>query len=332
MSANRLLSPRRLRALLLSAVLLSVSTLSSAAALIFSVNLAPPALPVYAQPLCPGPGYIWTPGYWAYGPNGYFWVPGTWVLAPYAGALWTPGYWGWANGLYVWNAGYWGPHVGFYGGVNYGFGYFGTGFQGGYWRGGAFYYNRAAANVNVTSIHNTYNTTIVNNNINRVSYNGGTGGVTTRPTAQEETFARETHQTATQAQMRHEETSAGNREMLASVNQGKPAIAATPRPGAFNHANAVSAEGAPKRERSVQQGQGQGQRRVQTNTAQGGGQEQNHGGNRQKTSTREGGQPQGQPHPQGQRGQGQPHGQGQARGEGGRGEGRGEGGGGGRER
>ena len=68
------------------------------------------------QPLIPGPGYIWTPGYWAWGDNGYFWVPGTWVLPPAVGLLWTPGYWAWSAGSYIWNAGYWGPHIGFYGG------------------------------------------------------------------------------------------------------------------------------------------------------------------------------------------------------------------------
>ena len=78
-----------------------------------SVHIGPPALPVYPQPICPGPGYLWTPGYWAYGADGYYWVPGTWVMAPTPGLLWTPGYWGWAGGLYVWHAGYWGPHVGF---------------------------------------------------------------------------------------------------------------------------------------------------------------------------------------------------------------------------
>ena len=58
-------------------------------------EFAPPVLPVYVQPPCPQPGWMWTPGYWAYGPDGYYWVPGTWVPAPYVGALWTPGYWGW---------------------------------------------------------------------------------------------------------------------------------------------------------------------------------------------------------------------------------------------
>ena len=112
-----------------------------------SINIAPPILPVYVQPALPAPGYIWSPGYWAYGDDGYYWVPGTWVLPPEPGLLWTPGYWGWGDGVYLWHGGYWGPHVGFYGGVNYGFGYGGVGFQGGYWRGGAYFYNRSVVNV-----------------------------------------------------------------------------------------------------------------------------------------------------------------------------------------
>ena len=103
---------------------------------------APPELPTYDQPPAPGEGYIWTPGYWAFGRGGYYWVPGAWVLAPYDGALWTPGYWGDGPQGYFWNAGYWGPEVGYYGGINYGFGYFGIGFWGGYWRDHHFWYNR----------------------------------------------------------------------------------------------------------------------------------------------------------------------------------------------
>ena len=71
-----------------------------------SVRIGPPALPVYEQPLCPGPGYLWTPGYWAWDDvDGYYWVPGTSVVAP-VGLLWTPGYWGWNDDVYAWNAGY----------------------------------------------------------------------------------------------------------------------------------------------------------------------------------------------------------------------------------
>jgi hypothetical protein len=107
-----------------------------------TVGIAPPAIPVYVQPVCPGDGYIWTPGYWQYTDDGYQWVDGAWVLAPYTGALWTPGYWGYGPAGYFWNAGYWGPTIGYYGGINYGFGYFGVGFYGGYWNGGHFFYNR----------------------------------------------------------------------------------------------------------------------------------------------------------------------------------------------
>ena len=124
-----------------------------------SVAIAPPAIPVYAQPIAPGDGYIWTPGYWAWNGEGYEWVDGAWVVAPYVGALWTPGYWGYGPGGYLWNAGYWGPTVGYYGGINYGFGYFGIGFYGGYWGGGRFWYNRAYCNFGHGGhgFHNVYN-------------------------------------------------------------------------------------------------------------------------------------------------------------------------------
>ena len=95
----------------------------------------PPAIPIYEQPYCPTPGYIWTNGYWAWDGYGYYWVPGVWVSPPRIGLLWTPGYWGYRGGRYLYNDGYWGPTVGFYGGINYGYGYFGRGYYGGQWRG-----------------------------------------------------------------------------------------------------------------------------------------------------------------------------------------------------
>jgi len=209
-----------------------------------SVHIGPPPLPVYAQPVCPGPGYIWTPGYWAYGPDGYYWVPGTWVMAPRVGFLWTPGYWGWAGGVYIWHGGYWGPHVGFYGGINYGFGYGGVGFVGGYWNHGVFAYNTAVTHVNTTVIHNTYvNKTVINNNVtvNRTSFNGGTGGVRAEPTAEERGYANEQHIQPTAAQGQHEHAASTNRAMLASANHGQPSIAATSRPGEFSGRGATAA-------------------------------------------------------------------------------------------
>ena len=235
------------RSLVLAAALLIAPTLSSAAVFV-SVAIAPPVLPVYAQPPVPGPGYIWTPGYWAYGPLGYYWVPGTWVLAPFVGALWTPGYWGWGGSAFIWHAGYWGPRVGFYGGVNYGFGYVGVGFVGGSWNGGVYRYNTAVTNVNVTNNYNTYNTynqaVVQNTSLSRVSYNGGTGGITAQPTPEERAAERDVHQAPTPLQQQHQQLASTNRSMLASVNHGAPAQAATPRAAAFKQASAAGTAGA----------------------------------------------------------------------------------------
>src|ERR1700683_338249 len=101
---------------LLFAVLLSLSAASFAQIAVgisFNVRIAPPALPVYEQPICPTPGYLWTPGFWAWNDDaGYYWVPGTWVAAPTPGLLWTPGYWGWNNGFYGREQGSRGAHRG----------------------------------------------------------------------------------------------------------------------------------------------------------------------------------------------------------------------------
>jgi hypothetical protein len=193
-----------------------------------SAHIAPPALPVYTQPVCPGDGYIWTPGYWAYAdPDGYYWVPGVWVRPPHYGVLWTPAYWGFEGGVYGFHAGYWGPHVGFYGGVNYGYGYGGVGFGGGIWAGNVFRYNTAVANVNTTIVHNTYvNRTVINNTtINRTSFNGP-GGVDARPNEQERAAMNERHVQATSNQMEHQQSASRDRSQFASANHGTPGTAA----------------------------------------------------------------------------------------------------------
>src|SRR6516162_7926400 len=230
----------RIRCLILLSAVLVGTVASLSAGVFISVAIGPPALPVYAQPIAPGPGYIWTPGYWAWGPDGYFWVPGTWALAPAPGLLWTPGYWAFSTGLYCWHPGYWGPRVGFYGGINYGFGYPGSGYYGGYWRGRDFYYNRAVNNVNIDNVHNVYNQTVVNNvNVNRVSYNGGPHGIQARPTSEQLAAERGQHLAVTPAQAQHEQLARHDRAQLASVNHGRPAVTATPHPGAFNNSGAA---------------------------------------------------------------------------------------------
>jgi hypothetical protein len=204
---------------------------ASFGAVSISVGIAPPPLPVYTQPEAPGPDYIWEPGYWAYGPAGYYWVPGTWVLAPEPGLLWTPGYWAFVNGSYVWNPGYWGPQVGYYGGVDYGFGYFGHGFVGGRWVGRHFDYNTAVMHVNPAVVHNTYvdRSVIRNRTASHASFNGP-GGVTARPTAAETAAEHQRHVAPTTVQTAHERNAGANRNNLQSVNHGRPATMATSRP------------------------------------------------------------------------------------------------------
>src|SRR5437762_2199481 len=134
---------------LLAAVLLAALPLASNAALFVgvSVDIAPPALPVYVQPPCPAAGYLWVPGYWAWADDDYYWVPGTWAQAA-------------------------------------------------------------------------------------------------RPSAGELRAVSERHVGLTPVQRQHEQKARGDTTLRASVNGGRPPIAATPRPAAFSGRGVVAARGA----------------------------------------------------------------------------------------
>ncbi|MBV9007859.1 MAG: YXWGXW repeat-containing protein [Verrucomicrobia bacterium] len=190
-----------------------------------SVQIAPPTLVVEQQPVCPVDGYIWTPGYWGYSDVGYYWVPGFWAEPPQVGLLWTPPWWGFNNGVYVFNDGYWGPQVGFYGGINYGFGYFGDGYLGGRWDGNVFSYNAAVTHVNTAVVHNVFEDRSVlsnqANNSNRASFNGP-NGVQAQPTAEQKAAESAQHIPATSQQTARREAASKNRDLQASVNKGHP--------------------------------------------------------------------------------------------------------------
>jgi hypothetical protein len=237
---------RFFRGLIPALVLAALPALSSAAIFVgVSVNLVPPALPVYVQPPCPQPGYIWSPGYWAWDDGAYYWVPGTWVVPPAVGLLWTPGWWGWQGGAYYWHAGYWGPHVGFYGGVNYGFGYNGVGYGGGYWHGGVFMYNRAVVNVGPTFVTNVYSRPFgYSGGYAHVGFNGGPGGIVARPTQAQMVAAHEHHIAFTAVQQRQQRMAFANPALRADHNHGRPAIAATARAGVFRGNGVVGARAA----------------------------------------------------------------------------------------
>lgn len=214
----------------LIAALAAVSALAYSQVAI-SISVAPPELPVYEQPPCPAPNLIWTPGYWSWGDDGYYWVPGAWVEAPAEGLLWTPGYWGYDNGNYIWNDGYWAPEVGFYGGVDYGYGYPGDGFYGGRWMGNTFAYNVEVVNINTTVIRNTYRNPVnYHNQYGRVSYNGGNGGIQVRPTAAQRTVREHRRSGPIPVQQRQAQLARSLRQNYAKVNNGHPEHAAMERP------------------------------------------------------------------------------------------------------
>ena len=196
---------------------------SSSAYVAVSVGIAPPLIPIYEQPFCPAPGYIWVPGYWGWGDFGYYWVPGSWVLAPRVGYLWTPGYWGYNGRNYFFNQGYWGPTVGFYGGINYGYGYYGSGYYGGRWDGGVFRYNTAVSRVNTNVITHTYVNREVVRNVKgpRKSFNGA-GGVQAKPNARERAAAKADRIAPTSAQQSRAQAARNDPGLRAKNNKGRP--------------------------------------------------------------------------------------------------------------
>ena len=122
------------------------------------------------------------------------------------------------------------------------------GFGGGRWNGGNFNYNTAVMRVNTTVIRNTYvDRTVINNvNVNRVSYNGGQGGINVRPNQAQIAAEHQKRFGPANTQVQQQHLASQDKANFASVNHGTPAHAALAKPAAsvadFNHA--VPAHGA----------------------------------------------------------------------------------------
>ena len=71
------------------------------------VEQAPPVVRVETQTVAPGPGYIWTPGYWRWSGTGYVWVSGSWARPPRVAAVWVRGHWVHRPRGWVWMPGHW---------------------------------------------------------------------------------------------------------------------------------------------------------------------------------------------------------------------------------
>lgn len=213
--------------LVLGGILCVVRTADAQVSLGISVRIAPPPLPVYEQPECPVDGWLWQPGYWAYEPvGGYYWVPGVWVAPPAPGLLWTPSYWGFDNGVYIFHRGYWAHHVGFYGGINYGFGYPGYGFYGGIWSGRVFRYNTAVFRINRRVVRHVYVRRVnYRPTASRASFNGR-GGVMARPHPADRRAMNEHHFRPTHTQISHQRMAGRNPAQRLSANHGHPSTPA----------------------------------------------------------------------------------------------------------
>jgi hypothetical protein len=204
-------------------------------------NEIPPSLPDGIQPPCPEDGYIWTPGFWAWNSGSYYWVFGDWVAPPRIGLLWTPGYWEYVQNVYVFHVGYWASEVGYYGGIDYGFGYFGVGYSGGRWVGNAFAYNRAVSNLGGRPFRSVYSEAIRSGSHSRLSFNGP-GGTPAIPTAQERARIAEAHLSPT-LQQRHDLVEArhtapgqsfSGRTAQSPAGLNRPAYTPLPRPYVSN--------------------------------------------------------------------------------------------------
>lgn len=80
---------------LLAGAVLVLGTLTGACAVSGGyVAVGPPPPPRYGIiGVAPGPGFVWTEGFWDWRGGGYAWVPGRWVRPPHPRAVWVPGNW-----------------------------------------------------------------------------------------------------------------------------------------------------------------------------------------------------------------------------------------------
>ena len=73
-----------------------------------SARFGPPPPPRYGvMGYAPGPGYVWTEGYWDLRGSRWVWAPGRWMRPPHRGAAWVPNEWRNDHGHYRMYRGHW---------------------------------------------------------------------------------------------------------------------------------------------------------------------------------------------------------------------------------
>jgi hypothetical protein len=74
----------------------------------YVVHYGPTPPPRYAViGVAPGPGFVWTEGFWDWRAGHWFWVDGRWLRPPRPRAVWVPGYWSQTHRGWVLRRGYW---------------------------------------------------------------------------------------------------------------------------------------------------------------------------------------------------------------------------------
>ena len=94
----------------LVATVIAVGTILSGCAAhgSYMVGYGSPPPPRYGVVgVAPGPGYVWTDGFWDWRGGNWYWVSGRWMRPPHPRAVWVPGYWSPHGHEYRFRQGYW---------------------------------------------------------------------------------------------------------------------------------------------------------------------------------------------------------------------------------
>jgi len=73
----------------------------------YYVRVPPPPARYGVVGYAPGPGYVWTDGYYANRYGRYEWVPGRWVRPPRRNSVWIRGEWQHTPRGYYFRQGHW---------------------------------------------------------------------------------------------------------------------------------------------------------------------------------------------------------------------------------
>jgi hypothetical protein len=73
----------------------------------YYVQSAPPAPRYAAAGVAPGPGFVWTSGFWDWRGGNWAWVEGRWVRPPRARAVWVGPEWRQEGRRWRLHRGYW---------------------------------------------------------------------------------------------------------------------------------------------------------------------------------------------------------------------------------